>query len=707
MASSPLSSSTLLGSSSPGEAASQDLDLSILPPLFVLPTHLDSEDLHRIEDQVQDYGGPLTFDITEAKIVVGRVGTKARAQFELRSRQLWTEAIIQPPTKSDNSDDVGGPPRKRPRIQDQSNLSKTQQKKPAIDDSETESETESEQESAVRRAPEPASSTVDSQKTLSPSPEPAKSLEIPFSAEQFLDRITVVKLEWLEESFSSRKLLPIKPYTVYEGRAIAVPVTETPKAPSSRFSQHKATSSAPLSQRNLADRPHTAHEILERAKADAASGPSRSGLSHYSSSRHRNLHEKTSGQQDNIPAKLPQRTTSEYEGTDSEIPPPPIWIKRKAKYSCQRHTPYNPPNEAFIEQLKEIRLGRTLIGDEIGVRAYSTSIASIAAYPFKLTNPKEIVRLPGCDVKIANLWIEFANTGSIRVVKEQESDEHMQCLKQFYNIWGVGAETARQFADRQGWHDLDEVIEQGWDSLTRVQQIGLKYYEEFLQPIPRAEVEAIAAVVKEHGIRVRDFGIEVCIVGGYRRGKAASGDVDIIVSHRQLDATHNLINEIVASLESEHWITHTLTLNTTGSDRDQATLPFKPKGVKRAGFDTLDKALVVWQDPNYPAGAEKNGKNPNVHRRVDIIVSPWRTVGCAVLGWSGGTTFQRDIRRYVDKVKGWKFDSSGIRVRSTGQVVELEGPDGVPEGKSMEDAEKAVFEGMGLEWIPPVDRCTG
>jgi DNA polymerase IV len=124
----------------------------------------------------------------------------------------------------------------------------------------------------------------------------------------------------------------------------------------------------------------------------------------------------------------------------------------------------------------------------------------------------------------------------------------------------------------------------------------------------------------------------------------------------------------------------------------------------------LDKALVVWQDPVWTTReadliANPKAKNPNIHRRVDIIISPSRTVGCAVTGWTSGTTFQRDLRRYARKVRGWKFDSSGVRDRNTGEVVELEGPEGV--SGSMVDAEKKVFEGFGLEYREPSERCTG
>lgn len=187
------------------------------------------------------------------------------------------------------------------------------------------------------------------------------------------------------------------------------------------------------------------------------------------------------------------------------------------------------------------------------------------------------------------------------------------------------------------------------------------------------------------------------IVGGYRRGKAESSDVDVMISHREEGKTLKLIGKLVLRLEATNYITHTLTLSLKNSERAQAPLPWKGDGTTwSTGFDTLDKAMVVWQDPAKPDA---------LHRRVDIIVSPWKTIGCAVLGWSGETTFQRDLRRYCKQELGLKFDSSGIRNRSDGSWVDYEGTPSP--SKSMEEAERRVFEGLGITWRPPSERCTG
>jgi DNA polymerase/3'-5' exonuclease PolX len=387
------------------------------------------------------------------------------------------------------------------------------------------------------------------------------------------------------------------------------------------------------------------------------------------------------------------------------------------------------------------------MGDKIGVRAYSSAIATIAAYPYtfqtaqgkrlrlyhvhhyqhtqltrKPTHVAEVARLPGCGNKIALLFQEYKDSGcgALREAREHEADPRLAVLRLFYDIWGVAETTARDFYNR-GWRNLDDVVEYGWDALTRVQQIGVKYYDEFQLKIPRAEVERISETILAHANGIRN-GFEMVIVGGYRRGKKESGDVDVVVSHPDEAATQGFVERIVVSLERAGYITHTLSLATTNSERGQVPVAWKGNEKKAGtGFDTLDKALVVWQDPVWPgmakeeaAGGEANDnknkkrqKNPNPHRRVDIIISPWKTAGCAVLGWTSGTTFQRDLRRYCKKERSLKFDSSGIRSRLDGSWVDFEsGPDGSP-APDMLTAERRVFAGLGLSWRPPEERCTG
>ncbi|KND88501.1 DNA polymerase type-X family protein pol4 [Tolypocladium ophioglossoides CBS 100239] len=607
------------------------------PPIFLLPTHLQPAELHRLEDSIPS----LTYDIREAHLILGKISRTERAQFELRRLRLETEPV-RDGGSSGHAEDVA-------------------------------------------RQPAAAASVVSHQDSA-PSPKRRRlstsgaaqgladaghvgSPEIGGSA----DTVMVLKLSWLTDCLEQGTLLPVEEYLLYQGRKI--PSSSAPK-PRKKHAPASAVTG-----------------ILRLAAVDqqASEGKPASPFSSRSTSSGASL----GHSQAHPPPTLVRESTSEHE-----VPLPRVPDYLHTTYSCQRPTPVNPPNAAFIDELKNIRTLRLLQGDQIGVRAYSTSIATLSAYPHTFQGPRELARLPGCGAKIVELYQEWRETGQTKETADAGSEPKMAVLQFFYDIWGVGDTTAREFY-RKGWRDLDDVVEYGWTCLSRVQQIGVKYYDEFQVKIPRKEVEAIAGVILSHG-RKADAGFELAIVGGYRRGKKESGDVDVVLSHRDESKTLNLINKVVLGLEKGGFITHTLSLWTRNSERGQLPLPWRGEGsVRGTGFDTLDKAMVVWQSDGEP------------HRRVDIIVSPWRTVGCALLGWTGGTTFQRDLRRYCKREKGLKFDSSGIRRRADGEWVDIEGGGGEGAGSDrspapdMETAEKRLFAGLGLPWRRPEERCTG
>lgn len=718
------------------------LDLSGLPPIFVLNTHLSETELHETEDALIAHGASITYDIIEAHLILGNISKERRARFELKchkvstqelddekepvaSSLLDTSAVQVPPAKRRRLIDGQKPSARVPVDLEGDNTSSTAA-------STMDSSTDDEGDAAMK----PMSQLSITEGSRSPSPNsasPVQSREFAprlFNPEDFRSKVKVVKLEWLHQSLSAKKPQPFEPYTIFEARLLPLENSGSSQKP---VQSSKADSSTLKPSEPPERKTEAAKGVMERAKADADTNikPTTSwarpkdrinntAKQAFAGRRFASFAQAASQRSHKSvtrPTKLLHQTTSEHDADfESSSQALPDWVRENKIYSCERATPPHSPNQAFIEQLKRIKLARLLTGDEVGVRAYSTSIASLAAYPNPFKSAREILRLPGCDQKIAQLFQEWQSSdGQIQAVADIDTDPDMQVLQLFYEIWGVGAHTAREFYYDRKWRDLDDIIEQGWRSLTRVQQIGVKYYDELQLRIPRSEVESIAATIAAHARRLTDPSVEAIIVGGHRRGKPESGDVDVILTHRSQAVTHNLVADVVASLESSGHITHVLTLALTNSARDQQPLPARSLHPRPAGhgFDTLDKALLVWQDPAWPTRAtdlatDPAAKNPAPHRRVDIIVSPWRTIGCAVAGWTSGTTFQRDLRRYAKKVKGWKFDSSGVRERASGRWVDLEGwADEGTRCLDWREAERRVFEGLGLVWREPEDRCTG
>ena len=724
-------SQTTVETANHGPLPSSTCNFSKLPPVYVLATHLSIAEQHEAEDALNSAGAPLTYDIKEANLILGNISRARRAKLELQWKGVLVEDIVvdkehHSSTSSSELED-STPTKKRRRLVNRDCNQVSGASNVTTIASDTASETGDENDPNTKPMSQLSLSRVSTSSTRS-SPdtvEEERSSPPPFDSKSFAGKVKVVKLEWLSDSLGVSKLLPIDPYTIYEAKLVPIgPIVL------SKTSSATAVGSFPP-KTTITNVPSETSDIyqgiIQRANADpkpriniykkhdriaGAAKPDVVGKSFSSSTQPRS---QRSSQQITRPSHLLHQTTSEHdEEIKSSLPPMPDWVVQNKIYACERATPLNTPNKDFVCQLQKIKIARLLTLDEIGVRAYSSSIASLAAYPHPIKTTREILALPGCDQKIAQLFHEWqSNEGHIRAVADLEADPALSVLREFYEIWGVGAKTAREFYYDKGWRDLDDIVEFGWKSLYRVQQIGLKYYDEFLLKIPRSEVESITATIRHHAKLVTDANAEAIIVGGYRRGKSESGDVDVILSHREAAMTHNLVDRVVKSLEQEGWITHTLTLNLTNTKRNQEPLPINTATQVGHGFDTLDKALVVWQDPHWPTknrdlAADPKAKNPNPHRRVDIIISPWRTVGCAVAGWTSGTTFQRDLRRYAKHVKGWKFDSSGVRERGTGRWVDLERwTDPKTRCRDWKEAEERVFEGMGLVYREPWERCTG
>ena len=120
----------------------------------------------------------------------------------------------------------------------------------------------------------------------------------------------------------------------------------------------------------------------------------------------------------------------------------------------------------------------------------------------------------------------------------------------------------------------------------------------------------------------------------YRRGKPESGDVDIIISNPKPHSTQHLCLKLVKALEQQGIITHTLTISTGTSSREEnqkiSLRTRAPLGSAehQYGLDPLDKALVVFLLP------KDNPFYTGIHRRVDLIIAPWRAWGSAIVGWT-------------------------------------------------------------------------
>ncbi|KAH8150454.1 uncharacterized protein LAJ45_05667 [Morchella importuna] len=453
--------------------------------------------------------------------------------------------------------------------------------------------------------------------------------------------LRVVKVAWFTECVKAGRVLPIEPWTVYTATVCAVVVTPGPSPERVRVKEtvREKERKREREREKVQAEEEQRRGVMERARRDGVRNAEedsrwRSERSEYKRSVYGTRVTDEIIKLSKSAGRGARPSTPEYEEERIKargIDEMPEWVRRNVKLSCCRSTPADSPNADFIAHLHTIRDHRTLTSDEVGIRAYSTAIATLQAYPYPLISSSEIVLLPGCNVKIAALfhsWLSSHTDPKLRTVPDVEKlklNENLVGLAMLHRIWGVGPETAREWWFVRGWRNVDDVVEYGWKGLTRVQQIGVKYYDDFQKPMMRWEAERIRDIITHHATLLLP-GTTTILAGSYRRGSTSLTDADLLISHPDpTQLAPSFLERLVASLETEGCINYTLRLDRTA-----------PPG------RTLQTAMLVWQEQQYDDVRLRTlrlpGRNANVRRRVDLVVTRPETAGMALMRWTGGGT---------------------------------------------------------------------
>ncbi|WVF71352.1 hypothetical protein IAT40_006156 [Kwoniella sp. CBS 6097] len=324
------------------------------------------------------------------------------------------------------------------------------------------------------------------------------------------------------------------------------------------------------------------------------------------------------------------------------------------------------------------------------VLSYRRSLSILKAVPRRIKSGKEAMKLLGVGEKVAQRIDEYLTTGAVRESDQILLSTRYQALKLFASVYTIGHHKSKELYDRHYCRTLEDVrmhfeaIEEESpearlkDKLRRRRRGGMKQVEiveewirlkdELDQKIPREEVEEIARCAMEH-LEAYVPGCEYTICGGYRRGKTESNDVDVVFRPPGMDLDIGLLKSLYLRLSDLGIVTHVLHV----THRDANT----PIHASPQNFDNLDKAFVIFKLPG-PG---------RLHRRVDLISAPYDRYASAVLSWSGSMMFERDLKRYAENHRGYKFRAGLIKI-STGDEINLE-------------TEREIFDFLGLRFVPP------
>jgi len=203
-------------------------------------------------------------------------------------------------------------------------------------------------------------------------------------------------------------------------------------------------------------------------------------------------------------------------------------------------------------------------------------------------NSIEVIRSVGLGEKTAEKVWEIVQTGSLRRLDELKSDERTRTLLLFSRVINVGASHAARLYAR-GHRTLTDLLRDV--SLDPRQRLGVQLYDELRAPIPRAETSAIAAIVRS-AVREIDPRLQLMVCGSYRRGKATSGDIDIVLWYPAVttgatddaigdhsDSATPVLLRIVQHLHARQLLTHDLMLpsSTGGIVADLTSTTIQPR----------------------------------------------------------------------------------------------------------------------------------
>ena len=328
------------------------------------------------------------------------------------------------------------------------------------------------------------------------------------------------------------------------------------------------------------------------------------------------------------------------------------------------------PNARTIEMLQQMAEYYDRTRDHWRTLGYRKAIGQLRKQSTKITTKAEALALPFIGERLADKIEEVVWTNRLRRLESTTMEPNDKSLHTFLKIYGVGFSQAMLWVN-QGLRTLDDLRSKA--PLTKNQQIGVDHYEDFLDRIPRSEVESHVAFVKAI-IATVDSHLQVTVGGSYRRGSSDSGDVDFIVSHpsASIDTlrTH-LVQSIIPRLFSVGYLKCTLasTSPTTGT---------KWHGAAALPGPSVD---AIW-------------------RRIDFLIVPAEEFGAALLYFTGNDIFSRSIRLLASK-KGMRLNQRGLwKDVGRGPRREKTGEGTLVEGRS----EEKIFEILRVPWRPPEHR---
>lgn len=310
----------------------------------------------------------------------------------------------------------------------------------------------------------------------------------------------------------------------------------------------------------------------------------------------------------------------------------------------------------IIEQLSILEKHEKQSKNTFKARAYSKVIREIKNVSEPIENVDQVLTLPGVGKSIADKIREIFTTGELQKAQDIQESSTFNVREVFMKIYGVGPVKANELVEKHGMRSLEE-LRKNPDLLNEKQLIGLKYYEDINERIPRKEMVLYEKELIEK-LKEVDKRFEGEVVGSYRRGAKDSGDIDLLVmlpnSVPKKEAVETF-QRYIQYLMVQEYITDSLAIG----DK------------KFMGISKLSKKYKS--------------------RRLDVLLTPEDEYPYAIFYFTGSDKFNVAMRKKALEM-GYTMNEHGMKpVKATTPVPELK-------------TETDILRFLGYQWIPPTER---
>ena len=199
--------------------------------------------------------------------------------------------------------------------------------------------------------------------------------------------------------------------------------------------------------------------------------------------------------------------------------------------SCSTETmSFTRKNEDFIKILGRIEIIKMKKGEFMSAKRYKNAQEAISKIENDIYSVDDLKYIKYIGPRMLEVLTEYDKTGKVDYLEK----EKLNPVNIFSNIYGIGFVNAQKLV-KLGIHTIEELREKQDEYLNEKQKLGLKYYEDILERIPRKEIDLYDKEFMRAFYAVKGTNSTYEIVGSYRRGAKTSGDIDVIITDKESD----------------------------------------------------------------------------------------------------------------------------------------------------------------------------